>query len=227
VLTSRLTKKTIVFLLASALLLTACQGQIPAPAPTEIPVTPVPTNIPAVVTPMMKVAPEVCAAASASPSWENLPVPASRSQAVLGGGVLDSESINLVAWLYCDEALSPAANGPDYSAIEGLGIHMAWYYTGETLPGPVEYFIGPVMAPQATTGMSGDLIRSSSAAFTGGIYEGDGALTEAIDTVTPFTYQMQIKTGGEVLATGDLTFTLLQTETGLQPAGIFFKAVTP
>lgn len=201
------------FLLACAWILTACQGQFPA-------------DFPVPSTPVMKVAPEVCTAAFASPARENLPAPNSGSKAILGGGVLESESIGLVAWVYCDAKLSPAGSGPDYSAIEGLGIHMAWNYTGETLPGPVEYFIGPIMAPSAATGMSGDLTRGSSAAFTGGIDEANGALEEAIATGTDFTYQVQVKTGDEILATGNLTFSILQTDTGLQPASIFFKAVT-
>jgi len=205
-------------LIAGALVLASCRGQVSqqAPAPTG--------TLPPQAAPM-GVAPEACEAAVAAPQLD-LRLPP-RPRAVLGGALLESGQFSLDVWLYCDPALAPAASGPAFSEIAGLGLHLAWRYHGPTIDGPVEYFFGPEAGPRSYSGSSGSLTAGSQASFTGGIYATEGALAKAISSGTPYTYMMEVKAGGVSRASAALTFTLKPTATGLNPVGISVKAVSP
>jgi len=170
-----------------------------------------PTDVP------MAVSSQACD--SASPIQALLLDPTFATSQILGGGTLHSGDFDLEAYLYCDPGLQPNASDLQArTAIEGLGIHTAWRYNGQQVPGDVELMWGYGPNPPPSGGWSGGLTAGSSASHTGGLQDFE------IPVGTPVQVSFAIQATG-VRAAASLTFYLVPATDGYTPTQIQFESL--
>jgi len=140
------------------------------------------------------------------------------SDAVLGGGKVQSGEFQFEAYLYCDPNLVPDASAPEStSAIAGLGVHTAWRYDGANIPGAVTLEWGFGEQAQPSGGWDGGLTRGSMGTFTGGLNSLEA--TSAIAQDKPLRLTFTVK-ATEVQAGAVLSFELVPSSDGYVPTDI-------